>query len=55
MSLDEGNYDAASNALSSQTIMDGIKQYAIQYNMMLPLKVSQVSVMSPENISSLAW
>jgi hypothetical protein len=30
--------------------MNGIKRYAIQYNMMLLLKIPQVSVMSPENI-----
>jgi hypothetical protein len=39
-----------SNTLSSQTIMNGIKRYAIWYNKMLLLKVPQVSVMSPENI-----
>jgi hypothetical protein len=49
-SVNKGNYNVASNALSSQTIMNGIKQYAIQYNMMLLLKIPQVSVMSPENI-----
>jgi hypothetical protein len=49
-SINKGNYDVASNALSSQTIMNGIKQYAIQYDMMLLLKIPQVSVISPENI-----
>jgi hypothetical protein len=51
MSINKGNYNVASNALSSQTILNEIKQYAIQYNMMLLLKIPQVSVMSPENIS----
>jgi hypothetical protein len=50
LSIDKGNYDVASNALSSQTIMNGIKQYAIQFNMMLLLKILQVSMMCPENI-----
>ncbi len=39
----------ASNALSSQTILNGIKSYIIQYDMMLLLKIPQVSGMSPEN------
>ncbi len=30
--------------------MNGIKQYAIQYDMMLRLKIPHVSVMSPEDI-----
>ena len=49
-SIDKGNYDVAFDALSSQTVMNGIKQYAIQYDMMSLLKIPQVSVMSPENI-----
>jgi hypothetical protein len=50
ISINEGNYNVASGALSSQAIMNGIKQYAIQYDMILLLKIPQVSVMSPENI-----
>jgi hypothetical protein len=49
-SINKGKYDVAIDALSSQTVMNGIKQYAIQYNMMLLLKIPQISVMSPENI-----
>ena len=50
MSIDKGNCNVASNALSSLTIMNGIKQYAIQHDMVFLLKIPQVSVMSPENI-----
>jgi hypothetical protein len=49
-SIGKGNYNVASNALSSQTIMNGIKPYAIQYGMVSLLKIPQVSVMSPKNI-----
>ena len=50
MSIDKGNCNVASNALSSLTIMNGIKQYAIQHDMVFLLKIPQVSMMSPENI-----
>jgi hypothetical protein len=30
---DKGSYDVASNAISSQTIMNGIKRYVVQYDM----------------------
>ncbi len=51
---DEGSYNVASNAISSQTIMNGIKQYVVQYNMisiiMIPKGVS--SLLTPASITS---
>ncbi len=45
----------ASNALSSQTIMQGIKRYVVQYNMtsiiMIPKGVS--SLFTPTSITSI--
>jgi hypothetical protein len=54
MSNDEGNYDVASDAHSSQTITQGIKQYVVQYDMtfiiMIPKGVS--SLFTPTSITS---
>ncbi len=53
-SNDEGNYDVASDALSSQIIMQGIKQYVVQDDMtsiiMIPKGVS--SLFTPTSITS---
>ncbi len=44
---DEGSYNDASEAISSQTIMNGIKRYVVQYDMtsiiMIPKGVSSQS------------
>ncbi len=44
---DKGSYDVASDAISSQTIMNGIKRYVVQYDMtsiiMIPKGVSSQS------------
>ena len=51
---DEGSYDVASNAISSQTILNGIKRYVVQYDMtsiiMIPKGVSSQS--TPASINS---
>ncbi len=54
MSNNEDNYDVASDALSYQTIMQGIKRYVVQYDMtsiiMIPKGVS--SLFTPTSITS---
>ncbi len=41
-SINEGGYDVASNALSSQTILNAIRCYAVQYDMVFILQIPQV-------------
>jgi hypothetical protein len=58
MSVNEGSYHVASNALFSQTIMQEIKQYVLQYDMvsliLLPHGIS--SAFSPAHITlSTRW
>jgi hypothetical protein len=42
-SINEGSYDVASNAISSQTILNAIRRYAVQYDMVSMLQIPQVS------------
>ncbi len=50
---DKGSYDVASDAISSQTIMNGIKRYVVQYDMtsiiMIPKGIS--SQLTPASIT----
>ncbi len=48
-SIDEGSYDVASNTLSSQTILNAIRRYAVQYNIVSVLCIPQV----PQGVSLL--
>jgi hypothetical protein len=41
-SIDEGGYDVASDTLSPQTILNAIRRYAVQYDMVSILQISQV-------------
>jgi hypothetical protein len=56
---DEGNYDIANDALSSQTILQGIKQYVKQYDMLSIIKIPQgisAKKFTPTNITpSTKW
>ncbi len=56
MNNDQGNYNVASNALSSQTILQGIKQYVQQYDMLSIVKIPQgisAKKFTPTNITPL--
>jgi hypothetical protein len=57
---DEGQYDVASDAISSQTILNGIKCYVIQYNMtsiiMIPKGIySQTRNLCPSTTRFQTW
>ncbi len=57
-SNDEGNYDVASEALSSQAIMQGIKQYVVQYNMtsIIMIHKGAFSLFTPPSITfTMVW
>jgi hypothetical protein len=57
-SNDDGGYDVASNALSSLTIMQGIKIYIVQYDMTLIIMITKsVSLLfTPASITSaMVW
>jgi hypothetical protein len=43
-SNNEGSYDVAIDALSSQTIMQGIKRYVVQYNITSIIMIPNIDI-----------